>query len=84
MRDQDEILQSVIDAAVRLLGAAGAMIDLLGSAGMAEVWTTNGIGARAGANAELLSEAELSPDAERYEAGTVLFLAQLRIAQRPG
>lgn len=36
MHDQDEILQSVIDASVRLLDATGAMIDLLGDSGMAE------------------------------------------------
>ena len=33
MRDQDEILQSVIDASVSLLGATGAMIDLLSEPG---------------------------------------------------
>ena len=33
MHDKDEILQAVIDAAVRLLGATGAMIDMLGDDG---------------------------------------------------
>src|SRR6478735_323072 len=36
--DQEEILQAVIDASVRLLGAAGAMIDLVGTSTMADIW----------------------------------------------
>ena len=63
MRDQDEILQSVIDASVALLGATGAMIDLLGGTGMAEAWTSQEAGRRAVSNRELLSEVTLSPDA---------------------
>ena len=42
--DQDEILQAVIDASVRLLGATGAMIDLLGDTGMAEAWSSREAG----------------------------------------
>jgi PAS domain S-box-containing protein len=63
MRDQDEILQSVIDASVRLLGAAGAMIDLLGASGMAEAWTSHEAGQRAESNLDLLNEVSLEPDA---------------------
>jgi len=61
--DQDEILQAVIDASVRLLGATGAMIDLLGDAGMAEAWSSREAGLRASSNVALLSEVTLSPDA---------------------
>ncbi len=63
MRDKDEILQSVIDASVRLLGATGAMIDMLGGVGMAEAWTSQEAGERAVANLPLLDEVELQPDA---------------------
>ena len=59
MRDQDEILQSVIDASVSLLGATGAMIDLMGGTGMAEAWTSQEAGRRAVSNRELLSEVTL-------------------------
>ncbi len=63
MRNQDEILQSVIDAAVRLLGATGAMIDLLGETGMAEAWTSQEAGIRAISNMGLIGEITLDPDA---------------------
>jgi PAS domain S-box-containing protein len=63
MRNQDEILQSVIDAAVRLLGATGAMIDLLGESGMAEAWTSQEAGIRAISNMGLIGEITLDPDA---------------------
>ncbi len=63
MRNQDEILQSVIDASVRLLGATGAMIDLLGDTGMAEAWTSQEAGVRAVSNLGLLSEITLESDA---------------------
>ncbi len=63
MRNQDEILQSVIDASVRLLGATGAMIDLLGDSGMAEAWTSQEAGVRAVFNLGLLSEITLDADA---------------------
>ena len=46
MRDQDEILQSVIDAAARLLQASGATIDLIGDEGMAEAWPDPAFSAR--------------------------------------
>jgi PAS domain S-box-containing protein len=61
--DQAEILQAVIDASVRLLGATGAMIDLLGDSGMAEAWTSREAGVRASSNMKLLSEVTLEPDA---------------------
>ncbi len=61
--DQDEILQAVIDAAVRLLGATGAMIDLVGDTGMAEAWTNREVGVRASANIEILREVSLEADA---------------------
>ncbi len=63
MRDQGEILQSVIDASVRLLGATGAMIDLLGETGMAEAWASHEAGVRAISNIGLLSEITLDADA---------------------
>jgi PAS domain S-box-containing protein len=63
MRNEDEILQSVIDASVRLLGATGAMIDLLGDSGMAEAWTSQEAGVRAVSNMGLLSEITLDADA---------------------
>ncbi len=64
MHDQDAILQSVIDAAVRVLGATGAMIDLLDESGMAEAWTSHHeSGSRAVENLGLLDEVNLTPDA---------------------
>ena len=61
--DQDEILQAVIDASVRLLGATGAMIDLLGDTGMAEAWSSREAGVRASSNMSLLSDVSLALDA---------------------
>ena len=61
--DQDEILQAVIDASVRLLGAAGAMIDLLDDAGAADAWTSREAGLRGSASMGLLSEVSLDLDA---------------------
>jgi PAS domain S-box-containing protein len=61
--DQDEILQAVIDASVRLLGATGAMIDLLGDAGMADAWTSREAGIRAVSNISMLGDVSLAPDA---------------------
>ena len=61
--DQDEILQAVIDAAVRLLGATGAMIDLIGDTGMAEAWTNREVGVRASSNIDMLREVSLETDA---------------------
>ena len=63
MRDRDEILQSVIDASVRLLRATGAMIDLLGEPVMAQSWTAQEAAQRAGANVALLEDVGLQPDA---------------------
>jgi PAS domain S-box-containing protein len=62
MRDGNEILQSVIDAGVRLLDATGAMIDLLDDAGMAEAWTSKEAGVRAVSNIGLLASVELEPE----------------------
>ena len=62
MRDGNEILQSVIDAAVRLLDATGAMIDLLDDAGMAEAWTSHEAGVRAVSHIGLLADIELQPE----------------------
>ena len=61
--DQDEILQAVIDASVRLLGATGAMIDLLDEAGAADAWSSRDAGIRASASMRLLSEVTLDLDA---------------------
>ena len=61
--DQDEILQAVIDASVRLLGATGAMIDLLDEAGAADAWSSRDAGIRASANMRLLSDVTLDLDA---------------------
>ena len=61
--DQDEILQAVIDASVRLLGATGAMIDLIDDGGTADAWTSREAGMRASASMELLSEITLDLDA---------------------
>jgi PAS domain S-box-containing protein len=61
--DQGEILEAVIDACVRLLGATGAMIDLLGDATMAEAWTSREAGERAVTNIRLLDDVTLEPGA---------------------
>ena len=59
MRDQDEILQSVIDAAARLLQASGVTIDLLGDEGMAEAWPDPDFSARTKANFDLIMNLEV-------------------------
>lgn len=46
MHDQGEILQSVIDASIRLLGGSSAIIHLLGDAGTAEAWENQETGDR--------------------------------------
>ncbi len=92
MRDKDEILQSVIDASVRLLGATGAMIDMVGDAAMAEVWTAQEAGQRAVASKPLLSEVELQADAgvsglaltTRRVEWTDDYLADDRFTHTPG
>ncbi|MFL5675927.1 MAG: GAF domain-containing protein [Chloroflexota bacterium] len=61
--DQEEILQAVIDASVRLLGAAGAMIDLVGSSEMADIWTNRDAIDSPAAHLDLLSHASLTPGA---------------------
>ena len=61
--DQEEILQAVIDASVRLMGAAGAMIDLVGDSGMADAWTSRDAADSPAAHLGLLSTVGLTPDA---------------------
>ena len=61
--DQEEILQAVIDASVRLLGAAGAMIDLIGTSAVADVWASRDSIDSPSAHLGLLSHAALTPDA---------------------
>ncbi len=64
--DQDEILQAVIDASVRLLGATGAMIDLLGATGTAEAWSSREAGIRASSNISLLGDTVLARRRRRF------------------
>ncbi len=59
MRDQEEILQSVIDSAARLLQASGVTIDLLGDEGMAEAWPDPDFSARTSANFDLIMNLEV-------------------------
>ena len=62
MRDQDQILQAVVDAATRLLRANGAMIDLIAVPEMTGAWT-QADDARIRSNRELLAEIQVDPDA---------------------
>jgi PAS domain S-box-containing protein len=62
MRDQGEILQSVIDASARLLQASGVTIDLIDGQGMAEAWLDPEVRARTEANLDLLDSVEIDPD----------------------
>ena len=62
MRDQGEILQSVIDASARLLQASGVTIDLIGGQGMAEAWIDPVVRARTEANLDLLDSVQINPD----------------------
>ena len=73
--DQEEILQAVIDASVRLLGAAGAMIDLVGGSATADSWTSRDVGARASANVDLLDTVTL--DAAAGVSGMALHSRQV-------
>ena len=59
MRDQGEILQSVIEAAARLLQASGVTIDLIDGQGMAEAWLNPDVRDLTQANADLLSDVEV-------------------------
>ncbi len=61
MRDKGEILQSVIDASIRLLGASSAIIHLLGDAETAEAWESQETAARVTAAAR--RDPSLDPDA---------------------
>ena len=64
MRDKGEILQSVIDASIRLLGASSAIIHLLGDAETAEAWesqeTADRVAAAARRDPSLDSDAGVS------------------------
>ena len=62
MRDQGEILQSVIDAAARLLHASGVTIDLIDGEGMAEAWPSPDAGARVAANVGMLQAVQVDPN----------------------
>ena len=62
MRDQGEILQSVIDASARLLQASGVTIDLIDGQGMAEAWLDPAVQARTEANLDLLDSVQIDPD----------------------
>ncbi|MEZ0240291.1 MAG: GAF domain-containing protein, partial [Chloroflexota bacterium] len=62
MRDKDEILQAVVDAATRLLRSSGAMIDLIDPADAAG-GAYRHTDARLSYNREFLTEVELQPDA---------------------
>jgi PAS domain S-box-containing protein len=61
--DQEEILQAVIDASVRLLGASGAMIDLIGDPDIADAWTSRDSTDSPAVHLGLLSAVGLTPDA---------------------
>ena len=61
MRDQQEILQFVIDAAARLLEAKGVTIDLIDDEGMAEAWPDQAFSERTKANAGLIVDIEVDP-----------------------
>jgi PAS domain S-box-containing protein len=62
MRDQEVILQSVIDAAARLLGATGVTIDLLDRHGMAEAWVP-GMHIGTSASERLMEDIQIDPKA---------------------
>ena len=62
MRDQEEILQAVVDAATRLLRADGAMIDLTDLSHVAGAWT-QADDIRISTNQALLAEIEVDPEA---------------------
>jgi len=63
MRDKDEILQAVVDAATRLLRSNGAMIDLLdASKTMVGDWTYHHVDERLNEAHWYLEEVQLEPD----------------------
>jgi PAS domain S-box-containing protein len=63
MRDTDDILQAVVDAATRLLRSSGAMIDLVDPEKMVGVWTYRHTDERLVDNHRFLTEVRLEPDA---------------------
>jgi PAS domain S-box-containing protein len=64
MRDKDEILQAVADAATRLLRSSGAMIDLIEPASaMSGAWTFHNSDGTMAANTTFLEGVELETDA---------------------
>ena len=62
MRDKDEILQAIVDAATRLLRSSGAMIDLIDPS-LAEGDTYRHTDTRLEYNQDFLDEVEVTPDA---------------------
>ncbi len=60
IRDPDEVLQQVIDASTRLLGASGAMINLVGVAGTDPSWAW--AEEERPSNLRILDTVELEPD----------------------
>ncbi len=91
MRDQEEILQSVIDAAARLLEASGVTIDLIDGEGMAEAWPDPEVSAMTKANLDLIVNIEVDPNvgvsgmaiANRTAAWTGDYLADERFTHTP-
>ncbi|HEY4633899.1 MAG TPA: GAF domain-containing protein, partial [Candidatus Limnocylindrales bacterium] len=63
MRDQDEIMQAVVDAASRLLRASGSMIDLMDAPDALGAWTYRQTDDAVVSNAALLDEVALEPHA---------------------
>ena len=62
MRDPNEVLEQVVGAATRLLGAKGGMIDLVGTTGTEQTWTGSAETAT-DIPIKLLQDIELDPDA---------------------
>ncbi|HSK52119.1 MAG TPA: GAF domain-containing protein [Clostridia bacterium] len=63
MRDQDEILKVISDEAARLLRGSGSMINLVGTARLADSWTHEAGRLRIRDRASLLREVTLEEDA---------------------
>ncbi len=63
MHDKEQILQAVVEAASRLLRGTGAMIDLLNQDASAREWTYRQTDEAVAANAALIDEVDLAPNA---------------------
>ncbi|MGZ9277196.1 MAG: GAF domain-containing protein [Candidatus Limnocylindrales bacterium] len=63
MRDKDEILHAVVDAATRLLRSSGAMIDLLEPSDGDDRWTFRHTDESIQTDQSLLAEVDLQPNA---------------------